>query len=393
MSSCRLLIGLGVFATLAWGPVATATAGKARHQTYYVSPSGNDRASGRSVKHPWRTVSRVNDAHLSPGDVVLFRAKATFTDNTLTPPTSGTPGARLVFASYGRGKATISNPKGAVWFSGRSYVTFQNLLLTTGNADGVIFAGSNGQSTHVTLRDSILRDSNYAAVNQPNSNDSNWLIRNNLIQHVGDSGLLLAGSNDVVWGNAIKDVGWNPALDYGKHGIYSTGRNLLVAKNRIMGFPNGSGVSLRYSNARVIDNSISYGSTAISSYHEDDQVGTSFITGNRISAVTRAAFYYDVGGGENFIVTGNTFKMAGGTTLDIQGKPASKLSVSQNKFIGSFDYAISSQSIVGSPVFSESNNQFAGDPRFAWGGHSLTYQQYRASSGQGSGDHIGISPD
>jgi hypothetical protein len=272
-------------------------------------------------------------------------------------------------------------------------VTFENLLLTTGNSDGVIFAGSSGTSTHVTLRDSVLRDSNYAAVNQPNSGDSNWLIRNNVIRHVGDSGMILAGFNDVVWGNTIADVGWNPALDYGKHGIYSKGRGVLVAKNRIIGFPNGSGVSLRYSDARVIDNTISYGSTAISSYHEDDQVGTSFITGNRISAVTRAAFYYDDGGGENFIVTANTFKMAGGTALDIQGNPATKLSVSQNTFIGSFDYAISSQSIVGSPVFRESKNRFAGDPRFAWGGRSLTYQQYRATSGQGSGDKIGLSPD
>jgi hypothetical protein len=387
MSCRRLLIGFGVLLTLAGGSTARAASSK----TFYVSPNGNDRANGRSPNHAWRTISRVDNAQLSPGDIVLFEAKATFTDATLTPPSSGAPGAPIVFGSYGPGMAIISNPKGAVWFSGRSYVTFQNLLLTTGNADGVIFAGSNGVSTHVTLRNSILRDSNYAAINQPSSHDSNWLIRNNLIQHVGDSGLLLSGFADVVWGNTIKDVGWNPALNYGKHGIYSKGRDILVAHNRIMGFPNGSGVSLRYSNARVIGNSISYGSTAISSYHEDAQIGTSYVIGNRISAISRAAFYYDVGGGENFVVSGNTFKMAGGTGLDVQGKPASKLSISGNTFIGSFDYAISSQSIVGSSVYTEFKNAFAGDPRFAWGGRSLNYQQYRASSGQGSGDRVGLA--
>ena len=385
----RLLIGLGVVVTVAGGSAARA----ATATTYYVSPSGNDRASGRSPKQAWRSVSRVNDARLVPGDVVLFKSDATFSDATLTPPTSGAAGAPIVFASYGKGKATIANPGGAVWFSGRSYVTFQNLLLTTGNSDGVIFAGSSEASTHVTVRNSVLRDSNYAAVNQPNSRDSGWLFRNNLIQHVGDSGMLLAGSNDVVWGNTIKDVGWNPALAYGKHGIYSKGRSILIAHNRIVGFPNGSGISLRFSGARVVDNRISYGSTAISSYHEDDQIGTSYVQGNRISSITRAAFYYDVGGGENFVLTGNTFKMAGGTTLDIAGTPRNRLTVSGNSFVGSFDYAISLEALTGGPVFSEFKNRFAGDPRFALGGRLLTYEQYRSVSGQGSGDRVGLASE
>lgn len=377
---------MGLLITLAGGPVAHASAPR----TFYVSPSGNDRAAGRAPDHAWRTIGRVNRARLQPGDTVLFAAGATFTDTTLTPPASGAPGAPIVFASYGPGKATLANPDGAVWFSGVSYVTFRSLVLTTGSSNAVIFAGSDGQSMHITLRDSVLRDSNDAAINQPNPRDSSWLIRNNLIRHVGDSAMILAGSSDVVWGNTIKDVGWNSELDYAKHGIYAKGRGVLVERNVISGFQN-SGISLRYSSARVIANTISAGPTAIAFFHEDDRVGTSFVQGNHISNVTRAGFYYDLGTGENFVVTGNTFQMAGGTTLDIAGKPDSRLAVSGNRFLGSYEYALSAESIVGSPVFSEFNNGFAGAPRFAWGGRSLSFQQYRAQSGQGSGDRVGLA--
>jgi hypothetical protein len=382
----RLLIGIGLLVTLAGGSVARASPAR----TFYVSAAGSDRAGGRTPDHAWRTIARVNRARLQPGDTVLFEAGATFSDTTLTPPASGAAGAPIVFASYGPGKATLANAHGAVWFSGLSYVTFRSLVLTTGSSDAVIFAGSDGQSTHITLRDSVLRDSNDAAVNQPNARDSSWLIRNDLIRHVGDSALILAGSNDVVWGNTIKDVGWNSDLDYAKHGIYAKGRGVVIERNVISSFQN-SGVSLRYSNARVIANTISSGPTAIAFFHEDDRVGTSFVQGNHISKVTRAAFYYDLGTGENFVVTGNTFEMAGGTTLDIAGKPDSRLTVSGNRFLGSFEYALSAEAIVGSPVFSESKNGFVGAPRFAWGGRSLNFQQYRAQSGQGAGDRVGLA--
>ena len=83
-----------------------------------------------------------------------------------------------------------------------------------------------------------------------------------MISHVGDSGLILAGSRDVVRGNAIRDVGWNPALDYGKHGIYAKGVGMRIVGNTISGFPN-NGISLRSRDATVTGNTITDGQTAI----------------------------------------------------------------------------------------------------------------------------------
>lgn len=370
--------------------VTVAAAGCATHiaagKTYYVSPKGNDRNHGASPRHPWRTVARVDRAHLKPGDRVLFQGGATFSGQTLTPPASGKAGRPIVFGSYGKGRAVVSSRDGAVWFSGRSYVTFDRLILTTDDSNGVIFAGSSRRSSHITIQNSVLRDSNYAAINQPGSGDSDWVIEHNLIEHVGDSGLILTGSDDIVTRNTIRNVGWNPALDFGKHGIYAKGPGLVVSRNTISGFPNGSGVSLRSRDARVEHNAIASGGTGISFFREDSHQGTSLVLDNRIGPVEDAAFYYDSSGGERFVVQGNTFTMDGGTVLDLQGRPDGSLVVSRNVLRGAFEYALVAPSLAG--ALKESGNWFEGAPRFSWQGRSLSYSQYRAESGQATRDRV-----
>jgi Right handed beta helix region len=382
MNRSRFVLLLVIIATVATGSVAHGAAAR----TFYVSPTGDDRARGRTPGHAWRTVGRVDRARLGPGDVVLFKGGAAFADDTLTPSRSGAAGQPITFGSYGRGRATLDNGHGAVWLSGRDYLTFDNLRLTTRGGGAVIFAGSEAPSSHITLENSVLRDSNFAAINQPGARDQSWLIRNNTITHVGDSALILAGANDVVRGNTIRDVGWNPDLDYGKHGIYAKGPDLLVADNRISGFPNGSGISLRSRDARVIGNTIRHGGTGISFYREDSTIGTSAIIGNRILDVSYAAFYYDNAGGENFILEKNFFMMTGGTVLDFAGRPSEKIVVSNNHLAGPFEFAIAAPQLAG--ACSEFKNRFAGNPRFAWERQSLNYVQYRTESGQASGDRI-----
>ena len=41
-------------------------------RTYYVSEAGNDRNDGLSPEKAWKTLSKVNDIALAPGDRVLF---------------------------------------------------------------------------------------------------------------------------------------------------------------------------------------------------------------------------------------------------------------------------------------------------------------------------------
>src|SRR5438128_6337128 len=151
--------------------VAVVVGQPAHAAIFYVSASGSDSSSGHSQSHPWRTIARVNRAHLRAGDAVFFHGGRIFTDSTLMPDTSGTARARITFGSYA-GRATISNPGGAVWFSGERYLIFENLKLTTNGGDSGIFAGSSGGSRNITVRRCALVDSAGAAIISPSPADS-----------------------------------------------------------------------------------------------------------------------------------------------------------------------------------------------------------------------------
>ena len=42
-------------------------------KTYYVSPTGDDKQDGLSEKTAFRSIARVNQIELQPGDAVLFQ--------------------------------------------------------------------------------------------------------------------------------------------------------------------------------------------------------------------------------------------------------------------------------------------------------------------------------
>ncbi len=69
---------------------------------YYVdSLSGADASDGRSPATAWRTLARVNEAELDPGDVVRFRAGRVWRGSLRAR--SGAPGASVRYERYGEG--------------------------------------------------------------------------------------------------------------------------------------------------------------------------------------------------------------------------------------------------------------------------------------------------
>ncbi len=101
---------------------------------YYVSQSGSDSNAGTSPTSAWRSVRRVDEARLQPGDGVLFEGGATFADETLMPKGSGAAGHPIVFGSYGAGSAVL--PQG-VWFKGLNDLAFEHLVIgPEGNLQG-----------------------------------------------------------------------------------------------------------------------------------------------------------------------------------------------------------------------------------------------------------------
>ena len=64
--------------------------------------------------------------------------------------------------------------------------------------------------------------------------------------------------------------------------------------------------------------------------------------------------------------------------------------ITGNRLLGTFQFALSARYANGAGFFEESKNAFAGSPVFAWGGRALSFGRYRALSGQGAGDRVGL---
>ncbi|MDM7925247.1 MAG: right-handed parallel beta-helix repeat-containing protein, partial [bacterium] len=77
--------------------------GIASCSVYYVdSSNGNDAAAGRTPSEAWKTLSRVNDAELLPGDSVLFRRGDVFRGQLI--PVSGSEAGDVIYGAYGAGR-------------------------------------------------------------------------------------------------------------------------------------------------------------------------------------------------------------------------------------------------------------------------------------------------
>jgi hypothetical protein len=236
-----------------------------RGRVFFVSQSGNDANSGLSRLAPWRTVTRVNEADLAPGDEVLFAGGQTFSDATLMPgqgfDVSGDPGRPVVFGAYGRGRAKI--PQG-VWLgtdtehpAGPRYLTFKSLALGP-------YKGFQGTGDYISLY---------------------GLSVSHLMP--GD---VAGGEYYSVHDNVITYTGMNPAIDYPAHGIYLKVARAHVFRNRIAHFRN-EGVSVRYRYASIIDNQISDGQIGIGWYQYDTLAGESRFMDNRITDMSAAGIF------------------------------------------------------------------------------------------------------
>ena len=79
--------------------------------TYYVSAAGSDSNAGTSTAAPWKSLTKVNQTVLKPGDTVSFRKGDTWTGGIVASQ-SGTSTAPITFNSYGTGNApTVTGGK------------------------------------------------------------------------------------------------------------------------------------------------------------------------------------------------------------------------------------------------------------------------------------------
>jgi Right handed beta helix region len=300
-------------------PAAPAISGT----IYYVSSAGSDSNSGMSPAQAWRSVARVDAAHLSPGDGVLFQGGQTFSDQVLMPSSSGTAAQPIVFGSYGSGVATITQ---GAWFVEHD-LAFEHLAF-----EKTFYGGSATQGAS----DDVFLDGVSISLPGGNqalglySNGDHWVIENSQISGTGLSGMLLNGDDYLITANTIKDTGLDTSNGYNNHGIYLDASDATITDNTITSFAE-SAVSVRYRNATIADNRFSGGQIGIDYYQTGTAAGHADWADNTISDTTVADLFV-CGTAEgcrkplgNFTITGNRLSKTAGIYMNLQPSTGSYL--------------------------------------------------------------------
>ncbi len=162
-------------------------AGSAYAATYYVSPNGDDAASGTAPDAAWASVDKVSQTTFQPGDKILFEAGGVW-EGQCYPKGSGEEGNPIYIGKYGDGAKPIINANvdglrtgGTVTLYNQSWWTIEDLELTN-NGEG--YQWKYGLSVYVegmigegyVVRNVTVHDVNGGSltVTERADNDPHW---------------------------------------------------------------------------------------------------------------------------------------------------------------------------------------------------------------------------
>ena len=134
---------------------------------YFVDvQDGNDASSGESKLTPWKSISKVNEQLLRPGDSVLFRRDRTWSEHLeVDPKSKGTHQNPITFGAYGKGAdpvireftirgdyftvedIAIDQNRGserALRLRDAKHCVLRNLTVRNGTNNGIDIAGADG---------------------------------------------------------------------------------------------------------------------------------------------------------------------------------------------------------------------------------------------------------
>jgi hypothetical protein len=116
--------------------------------TYYVSDAGDDGNAGTSVNAPWKSISKINDTVLNPGDTVSLRRGDTWNGGIVVDQ-SGTDRAAITLNSYGSGSqpTIVVGETGSCVRVNGDYVTVDGV-----RAEGCGYSGFSIYGDHGAIR-------------------------------------------------------------------------------------------------------------------------------------------------------------------------------------------------------------------------------------------------
>lgn len=123
-----------------------ASGGSANANVYYVDAiEGKDINEGLAPDGAWRTIDRVNEARLLPGDSVLFRAGQIW-NKGIVATHSGEENNFIVYGMYGEGDRPLLDMRyreQSGFRTDRSYLRIENIDFSNARNNALQFTGSN----------------------------------------------------------------------------------------------------------------------------------------------------------------------------------------------------------------------------------------------------------
>ena len=445
----RVRVGLATLLAAIFGG-----AGVAQATTYYVSPSGSDARAGTSPATAWQTLEKVNGAHLSAGDQVLFQGGKSIllsTDSESGPDGNDTenyllPQSGVTYSTYGSGLATLTPPTtqdSAVFLYGVHDVTLRNLDLEGhGTMSGIVSTEAAGvSSSYITVDNCRVND--WMTGILAAWADSHWLIENSTITRTKRDGIYFARQyndgtpptagtqiDDSVVDSTIQATGLSND-SAGVHGIYDNAQRSTIIGNTITDFSD-SAISVRDPNSLVEGNTITapveqgaqrggFGIEFIP--YDRGPAGTAIWAYNTITLENRGSglaptgLYvsgHDVGGTtrENFLMADNHVTLSDASTADgaakiaignMSGTPTGSFDVAGNVASGASDYelVLYAQQPPAAGSFESGNAWWAGSGGGDWVYHTpstgsndryTSLAAYQSRSRMGTGDQWTTSP-
>lgn len=144
---------------------------------YYLDAvNGDDRNDGKSQEKPWKSLEKLNQAELNPGDTIYLKSGSVF-NGQFKPASSGVKGKPIVMTSYGGSKKPVIAGGGvqpaAVYLYNVEYWEISNIEITNYHKtvnlrSGIMVENDIGKLSHIYLRNLEVHQVNGENV------DSNW---------------------------------------------------------------------------------------------------------------------------------------------------------------------------------------------------------------------------
>ena len=161
-------------------------------KSYFVSKSGSDGNPGTKSK-PFRTIGRVNQLKLKPGDTIYFKAGELF-PGTLSLTLNGAKGKEILLSSYGNGRAILhGGTRKSMILRGHHFRVSEINAGGAGRKGGNTTAGVNIiEASEASLEHMTIEGFQKAGLRLYNC--KNTTVKKILAQHNGFSGILVTGS-------------------------------------------------------------------------------------------------------------------------------------------------------------------------------------------------------